>query len=173
MGLIEPFSEDACTTEDYYTQEINDAAEGTMQAVGGRLFWEGGIAETMEMDASTGAWEPSPAMLPESVVDKALLSGVPVRLLADDVGFVAATISGPNSAVWVPLARSQDLVTWQDLQSETTRFSEMEEFNGLSSTFVVANGTELLAVYQGRTSYGGEEGPIMALISGTAPIPEP
>ena len=174
MGLIERFSEDACTEPGYYTQEITDAAEGTMQGVGGRLIWEGGIADTMEMDAATGTWEPSPAALPASVVDRAELSGAPVHLLADDVGFVAATILGPYAAVWVPLARSQDLVTWQDWQSDTTEFPEMDDaFTSLGSTFVVTNGTELLTVYQGRTSYAGEEGPIMALISGTAPIPDP
>jgi hypothetical protein len=175
MGLIELFAEEACTTSGYFTTEVVTAADGTMQAVGGRLFWQGGITAAMELDAATSTWNPSTAVISSYVSAEATVAGTPVYLLADDQGFIAAAVADRfGDKVWVPFARSEDLVSWQDWDGETTLLPAMDDqYYSFDGTFVVSNGTELLAVYQGSTSRGGEEGPIMALISGTAPIPNP
>ncbi len=175
LGLIELFAEEACTTTGYFNTEVVDAADGTMQAVGGRLFWQGGVTAAMELDAVTNIWKQSTAVISPYVTGEARLAGTPVFLFVDSEGFVAAAITDRNGdEVRVPVARSQDLGRWQDWNGEATLLPAMDDqYIAFGSTFVVSNGTELLAVYQGRTSTYGEDGPIMALISGTAPIPDP
>jgi len=175
LGLIELFAEDVCTTTNYFTAETNSAADGAMQAVGGRLFWQGGIVPAMELDAATDTWNPSTAVISPYVTRAAQGTATQMFLLDDTQGFITAAITDRfGDEVWVPVARSQDLVTWQDWDGKTTVLPAMaDQYVSFGATFVVSNGTELLAVYQGRTSIYGEDGPIMALISGTAPIPDP
>lgn len=168
-GLIEPLPEDACSGNGP-ADETKRAARGRMTGVGGRLIWTGGIADTMEMDASSGAWEPSEANIPSSVEDATHLWEF--FLLSDDTGYIAATMAGRSNEVWVPLARSEDLVTWQDAMDDTTLFPPLgDEYSSFAGAIITTNGTELISVYQASTGTLGEEGPIMALVSRAAPIP--
>ncbi len=174
-GLITPFDDAVCEPDELPQPEETAAAYGQMSTRAGRLFWEGGVADTLlERNADTGKWGPTDATEPQAILDWAGWPPPTITHLTDDLGVVAVALTTDvlSDEIWAPTARSDDLVTWEDHLDATTRFPPLEaEYKGFEASFTATSGEELLVVYQGSTGTVGEEGPVMALVSGTAPIP--
>jgi hypothetical protein len=169
LGLIEPQDTETCDINDWATDEAIAAANGEFESIGGRLFWNSGTGTDSEIDGATGVWGPTTRTIPESV---AAAETTP-RTVIDDLGFVSVGLSGlQEDQVTIAMARSDDLMTWEDWSSRTTPLDPLVDSSvAISPAFVVSNGQEILIVFQSQTTTFFAPGPLTAAMSSTAPIP--